>query len=91
MYPKQEIEKNGYYLRNRYEYGSFRDGIFRVGIHFEKELSEMEHSAQKQKISIHIEEALKVIIDKLKKKKLEYDFDLMQLDFLKIINEWKAK
>ena len=91
MYPKQEIEKNGYYLRNRYEYGSFRDGIFRVGIHFEKELSEMEHSAQKQKISIHIEEALKVIIDKLKKKKLEYDFDLMQSDFLKIINEWKTK
>jgi hypothetical protein len=91
MYPKQEIEKNGYYLRNRYEYGSFREGIFRVGIHFEKELSEMEPRAQKQKISFHIEEALSVVIDKLKKKKLAYNFELMQSDFLKIMNEWKAK
>ena len=91
MYPKKEIEKNGYYLRNRYEYGSFRDGKFRVNIKFEKELSEMEHYAQKQKISFHIEEALSVVIDKLKKKKLAYNFDLMQSDFLKIINKWKVK
>jgi hypothetical protein len=91
MYSKQEIEKNGYWLRNRYEYGNFREGVFRVGIHFEKELSEMEHSEQKQKISFHLKEALGVIIEKLKKKKLEYDFDLMQADFLKIINEWETK
>jgi len=51
----------------------------------------MGHHAQKQKISFHIEEALSVIIEKLKKKKLEYNFDLMQSDFLKIINEWNAK
>ena len=91
MYPKKEIEKNGYYLRNRYEYGSFRDGKFRVKIHFEKELGEMETCAQKQKISFHVEEALSVVIDKLKKKKLDYNFHLMQSDFLRIINEWKVK
>jgi hypothetical protein len=89
MYSKKEIEKEGYYLVNRYEYGNFRDGVFRVHINFEKELSEMEHRQQKQKISFHIEEALSVVIDKLKKKKLAYNFDLMQSDFLKIINHWK--
>jgi len=90
MYTKHEIEKHGYYLVNRYEYGAFRDGVFRVGINFEKELSEMEHNTQKQKISFHVEEALGVVIEKLKKKKLEYDFDFMQSDFLRIINEWKS-
>ena len=88
MYSKQEIRDNGYFLRNRYEYGSFRDGVLKVIIHFEKELSGMEHNAQKQKIAFHIEEALDVVIGKLKKKKLEYDFTLMQSDFLKIIHEW---
>jgi len=91
MYSKKEIEKNGYYLRNRYEYGSFRDGIFRVGINFEKELSEMTDVEQKQKISFHIEEALSVVIEKLKKKKLAYNFELMQSDFLKLMSEWKTK
>ena len=86
MYSKKEIENNGYDLRNRYEYGSFRNGIFRVVINFEKELSEMGHIAQKQKISFHIEEALSVVIDKLKKKKLAYNFELMQSDFLRIMN-----
>ena len=90
MYKKSEIEKNGFYLRNRYEYDSFRNGVYGVTIHFEKELSEMEHSAQKQKIGFHIEEALSGVIEKLRKKKLEYDFDLMQSDFLKIMNEWKS-
>jgi hypothetical protein len=91
MYSKKEIEKNGYFLRNRYKYGNFRDGVFRVDIHFEKELSEMGHSAQKQKISFHIETALEAVIEKLKKKKPVYNFDLMKEDFLRIINEWKAK
>jgi hypothetical protein len=91
MYSKKEIEKNGYFLSNRYEYGNFRNGVIRVVIEFEKELSEMGHQAQKQKISFHIEEALAVVIDKLKKKKLAYNFELMQADFLKIINEWKTK
>jgi len=91
MYSKKEIEKNGYFLRNRYEYGNFRNGVIKVIINFEKELSEMTHNAQKQKISFHVEEALAVVIEKLKKKRLEYDFDLMQADFLKIINEWKMQ
>ena len=75
---------------NRYEYGAFRNGVFSAGINFEKELSEREHSTQRQKISFHVEEALRVVIEKLKKKKIEYDFDFMQSDFLKIINEWKS-
>jgi hypothetical protein len=88
MYTKKEINANGLYLRNRYEYGGFRNGVFKVEIHFEKELGEMEHHAQKQKIAFHLEEALNVVIEKLKKKKLVYDFDLMRSDFLNIVNEW---
>lgn len=89
IYSKKEIEENGYYLRNRYEYGSFRNGQVKVSINFEKELSEMNSTEQKQKISYHIEEAVSVIVEKLKKKKITYNFDLMQQDFLKIITEWK--
>jgi hypothetical protein len=91
IYRRAEIEKNGYYLRNRYEYGNFRNGIFRVSIHFERELSDMENQEQKEKMAFHIEEALGVVIGKLKKKQLKYNFDLMQDDFLKIINEWKKE
>jgi len=90
MYSKGEIGKNDWFC-NRYEYSSFRHGVFRVDIHFEKELGEMEHRAQKQKISFHIEEALTVAIEKLKKKKIAYNFELMQSDFLQLINEWKEK
>lgn len=38
MYSKEEIERNGYFLRNRCEYGSFNaeTGIIKVIIHFER-------------------------------------------------------
>jgi hypothetical protein len=88
MFSEKDIKENGYFLRNRYEYGNFRNGVCKVEIRFEKELSEMKHIAQKQKIAFHIKEALGVVLSKLKKKKIEYDFDLMQSDFLNILNEW---
>jgi hypothetical protein len=77
------------WLCNRYEYGSFRRGVFNVHIYFEKELGEMSFVEQKQKIALHIEDALHVVVEKLKTKKLDYNFDLMQSDFLTILNEWK--
>lgn len=93
IYSKEEIDKNGYFLRNRFEFGSFRSdtGKIKTTIYFEKELREMSFIEQKIKISEHVSEALKTIIDKLKKKKLNYDFDTMFLDFQEILTDWKQK
>ncbi|WP_289663826.1 hypothetical protein [Flavobacterium panacagri] len=93
LYPKEEIEQNGYYLRSRFEYGPFRTdtGKVQITIHFEKEFSELSQSAQKELFSKYVLTALQTITDKLKKKKLDYDFDLMLEDFTAILNEWKNK
>ena len=92
MFTRQEIEKNGYYLRNRFEFGPFRadTGKIRIGLNLEKEFSELSHAQQKLKFSEYILFALNHIIDKLKKKKLDYDFDLMLEDFNSILTEWKV-
>ena len=52
MFTKQGIEKNGYYLRNRFEFGPFRTdtGKVKAVITLEKEFSELNHSEQKKKI-----------------------------------------
>lgn len=93
IYSKEEIDKNGYFLRNRFDFGTFRadTGKIKTTIYFEKELGEMSFIEQKIKISGHVSEALKTIIDKLKKKKLNYDFDTMFLDFQEILTDWKQK
>lgn len=92
MYSKKEIESNGYFLRNRYEYGPFKldTGVIKITIHFEKELADLDFISQKEKISEHISESLNTVIDKLKKKKLKYDFDSMQQDFTEILLKWKS-
>ena len=103
MFTRQEIEKNGYFLRNRFEFGPFRadTGKIRIGLNLEKEFSELSHSEQRLKLSEYILFALNPtkcssvciedhVTDKLKKKKLDYDFDLMLEDFNSILTEWKA-
>lgn len=93
MFPADEIEKNGYYLRNRFEFGPFKSntGRVKIDIHFEKQFSELSYQEQKEKFSEHVSTALNTIVGKLKKKKLAYNFDLMFEDFSKLINEWKTK
>lgn len=92
MYPKKEIEENGYYLRNRFVYGPFRTdtGKVNIDIHFEKTFSELSYHEQKEQFTEYALTALNTIADKLKKKKFDYNFDLMIEDFTKLINEWKA-
>ncbi|MDR7209141.1 hypothetical protein [Flavobacterium piscis] len=91
MFTKKEIADNGYFLRNRYDYGNFQSntGIIKTEIKFEKEFSEMSYEDQKAKLTEYISTALLNITDKLKKKKLQYDFDLMLEDFRKIVSDWK--
>ncbi len=93
MYPNKEIEENGYYLRNRFVYGPFRTdtGKVNIDIHFEKAFSELSYQQQKEQFTEYALTALNTIIDKLKKKKFHYNFDLMLDDFAEIINEWKNK
>lgn len=93
MYSKKEIEENGYYLRNRFVYGPFRadTGKINVDIHFEKAFSELSYQEQKEKFSEYVLISLNAIANKLKKKKLNYNFDLMIEDFSKLINKWKNK
>ena len=93
MYSKKEIEENGYYLRNRFEFGPFRadTGKLKTTIHFEKEFSELSHKEQKERLCEYILFALNSIIGKQKKKKLNYNFDLMLEDFELILTEWKNK
>lgn len=93
MYPKKEIEENGYYLRSRFEYGPFRTdtGRAKTTIHFEKGFSELSHKEQKDKFCEYIHVALSNITGKLKKKKLYYNFDLMLEDFSFILAKWRDK
>lgn len=89
MFTKQEIEKNGYYLQNRFEFGPFRTdtGKIKAVINLEKEFSELSHSEQKKKLNEYILLALGHITNKLKKK-IKYDFNLMLSDFNVILTEW---
>ena len=89
MFTKQGIEKNGYYLRNRFEFVPFRTdtGKVKAVITLEKEFSELNHSEQKKRLSEYILSALSHITNKLNKK-VKYDFDLMLADFNVILTEW---
>lgn len=91
MFTRQEIEKNGYFLRNRFEFGPFRadTGIIRIGLNLEKEFSELSHADQKLKLSEYFLLALNRVIDRLKKKKLDYNFELVLEDFISILTKWK--
>ncbi len=92
MFSQDEINENGYNLKNRFEIKPFRSktGKQNMYIYLEKEFSELSYLEQKEQISKYIAEVLERAISKLKKKKLDYDFDLMFNDFEAIINEWKA-
>lgn len=93
MYSKEEIQKNAYWLRNRFEIGPFRSktGKQTMHIYFDKQFSQQSYQEQKAQIIKFIIELLEKNISKLKKKKLDYDFDLMFDDFKKILHEWSQK
>ena len=67
MFTRQEIEKNGYYLRNRFEFGPFRadTGKIRIGLCLEKELRELSHAKQKSLLREYILLALIQVTTKL--------------------------
>lgn len=89
MFSEQEIEENGYYLRNRYSYGPFRadTGVANIYIVFEREFSELPQEKQKELMCEYFLHALRTVAKRLAKK-IDYDFDLMISDFSAIIDRW---
>ena len=92
MYSKQEIEANSYYLRKRYDFGNFSKakGTMTVEICFTREFSEQSEKKQKLEFAEHVENAVDGAIVKLKKKKLDYDFNAMKNDLTNILQSWKT-
>lgn len=92
MFPKKEIEDNGYYLRNRFTCGPFRfdTGLIRVGVVLEKEFSKHHPLRQKQVLSEYFLHAVDLCAKRLCKK-IDYDFRLMTADFTAILKEWCEK
>lgn len=89
MYSENEIEENGYYLRNRFTYGPFRSdtGSTRVTIVFEKEFSELPICGQKRRLSEYLVQAVEHVAKRLDGK-LDYDFPMMIEDFKSILYSW---
>lgn len=89
MYSENEIEENGYYLRNRFTYGPFRSdtGSTRVTIVFEKEFSELTVCGQKRRLSEYLVQAVEHVAKRLDGK-LDYDFPMMIEDFKSILYSW---
>ena len=90
MFPEQEIEDNGYYLRKRFTYGPFnsKTGNTTVRIVFEKEFSEISPKKQRQQLSEYFIQAIEHIAKRLCRK-VDYDFELMTQDFYAILKEWR--
>ena len=60
MFSREEIERQGYFLRNRFSYGPFRSdtGCTSIGIVFEKEFSQQPHSRQKEQLCAYLMQAV---------------------------------
>lgn len=89
MFTSEEIERQGLYLRKRFDIGPFRrdTGKVRVNIVFEKEFSDRPHYEQKQIMSRYFVQALERIASRVSSK-IRYDFTLMISDFRRILDDW---
>ncbi len=89
MYSEEEIDKNGYYLRNRFTYSPFRKerGTARIHIVLEKEFSQMTTLHQKQLLSEYLIHAVEQTAKRLERK-ISYDFTLLISDFKSALASW---
>lgn len=92
IYTVKEIEDNGYFMRNRYEFSPFRKeaGTARVNIFLEREFSQLSESEQKRVLCGYIIRAVEQVAGRLKRK-ISYDFTLMISDFKYILHSWLEK
>jgi len=88
MFSREEIERQGYFLRNRFSYGPFRSdtGCTSIGIVFEKEFSQQPHSRQKEQLCAYLMQEVSHTANRVRSK-LDYDFDAMTADFAEILDQ----
>lgn len=89
MYSSEEIEREGYYLRNRFSIGPFRrdTGNIYVTIVLEREFSMMDYQEQREMLATYFRTVLERIAAR-QKGKLAYDFALMMSDFNRLLDKW---
>ena len=88
MYSEQEIEREGLFLRPRFQIGplSKRTGMLYVTIVFEKAFSMLPQREQKQQMSEYFLSAVARIAKR--QRKLAYDFPLLLADFRRVLEWW---
>ncbi len=88
MFSEDAIEREGLYLRPRYQIGPLRNdtGLIYVTIVFEKDFSYMPEKGQKETMSEYFLTAVRRIAQR--KKKLAYNFPLLIADFERVLNWW---
>lgn len=88
MYSEDEIDREGLYLRPRYQIGplSKRTGLIYATIVFEKSFSFLSEKEQKRLMSEYFMTVVERIA--LRKKKLNYDFSLLMTDFKNVLDWW---
>lgn len=80
----------GYDLQPRYDFRPFRRaaGSMNIGMFFPKEFSEQSTQRQKSEFATVLTDGIAAVVEKLRKKKLSYDLDIMEDDAGAIIKAW---
>lgn len=88
MYDEETIEREGLFLRPRYQIGPLnkRTGRIYVNIVFEKPFSFLPEREQKQIMSEYFLTSVSRIAQR--KRNFAYDFNLLIMDFKKVLNWW---
>ena len=88
MYSEKEIDEEGLFLRPRYQIGplSKRTGLIFATVVFEKAFSFLLEKEQKRVMSEYFLTVVQRIAQR--KKKLNYKFDLLILDFKNVLDWW---
>ncbi len=88
MFTERKIEREGLFLRPRYQIGPLRKdmGLVYVTIIFEKAFSFLPEREQKRKMSEYFLESVMRIARR--KRKLKYDFPLLITDFERVLDWW---
>ena len=72
------------------DFGSFdaAKGQMTIELRFTREFSQQSPKEQKREFAQYLSGAVSGAVVRLKKKKLDYDLDLMQEDFERIVQAW---
>lgn len=82
-----------YYIRPKYKWGHLvnQDGVYHIKVerHFSRSFGELPLLEQKKVIVDDFFYYIQYVSDKLKKKKIEYDCNLLKIDLGEVLMKWK--